>query len=450
MHERSVFSTLLKIGLPAAIGLFFNTMLNVVDTYFAAKSSTLALAAMSLSFPLFLFIVAISEGLSTAASALISYHHGQNNIKEARKMGAQVLVYGVFSSVVLTVFGVIFSEKLFILLGASDSYLSLARAYMDPIFLGSALFVFSSAINGILLAKGDARPLRDTLIASFFLNCLLDPWFLYGGFGLPAMGLKGIALATLVSKAFALVYLVFVLWHRYNLVDKNLRDYIPVWADMGRIFLQQVPAALNTLTIALGLFVANYFLKPFGQEATAAYGASLRIEQIFLLPIVGIQVATVSVVGHSYGARDFSRIRQTFFCALAISLFIATIGAFMLYTIPEVLLGAFTEDRQVVLIGSAYLKIASLISWAYILGGISLSVLQGIHKPLFPIVNGLFRQFIGRVFLIQWMLIVFAGGIKGIWWGIFFSNWIFSLIAILYMAWRLSSVQKSLAPATSF
>ena len=144
------------LAVPSSIGLFYQTMYNVVDSVYAGKISTLALAALGLSFPVFLVIIATSGGLSRGASALISNAIGAGDGDRQRAYATQALSVAIVISVLLTGAGFLLAEPLFRLIGASGEYLQVALAYMIPVFCGAVFFVLINLCNAILVASGDS------------------------------------------------------------------------------------------------------------------------------------------------------------------------------------------------------------------------------------------------------------------------------------------------------
>ena len=173
------------IAVPASIGFFFNTMYNVVDTYYGGQLSTDALAALSLSFPVFFMIIALGSGIATGTTALISNSIGEGDREKASEYIGQAISFTILIGIVMTVVGLLISPGLFKILGARDQYLDLGLSYMNVILLGTVFFLLIYTFNAILNAQGDARTFRNYLIGGFFLNIILDPWFMYGGFGIP-------------------------------------------------------------------------------------------------------------------------------------------------------------------------------------------------------------------------------------------------------------------------
>lgn len=435
LTKGSIPKLIRKIAIPASIGFFFNTMYNVVDTFYAGLLSTEALSAMSISFPVFFIILAFGSGISTGASALISNSLGEKNEKKARLYTAQSTSFGLILSVILTIIGLYVAPTLFRILGAEGSYLDLSLSYINVIFFGTVSIVMVHVLNSALISIGDTKTLRNILIIGFFMNLVLDPWFMFGGFGLPAMGLAGIALATVIiiaCQVFIILYKVI----KSGLLNKDSwRLLMPQKKTYIDISKQGVPASLNMMTVAIGIFVITFFLSKFGKEAVAAYGISTRIEQIALLPIIGLNMATLSLVGQNNGAKLFDRVKETIRRAQKYGLIIVTFGAFLMAVFATQLMKIFTDDAAVIEIGIVALYVAALTTWSYLILFLNTSALQGLKKPMYAIYIGLFRQIVAP--LIVFSLLTPFMGIYGIWWGVFGINWIAAIITLIYVRYVL-------------
>ncbi|MBC8019529.1 MAG: MATE family efflux transporter, partial [Verrucomicrobia bacterium] len=280
-----------RLAIPAGTGFFFNTMFNVVDIWYGGRLSTTALAAMSLSFPVFFILLAIGTGVSTGATALIGNALGRGERDEARQYVLQALSFALLNALALTALGLVFLPSIFRFMGAQGEYLSLATSYMNVIFIGAPFFLLNFVMSAILNSHGNTITYRNFLISGFFLNLILDPWFMYGGVGIPAMGLPGIAFATISIQCIGNFYL-FSRLARTGAVERfTLRELRPRWRYYRELFGQGLPAAMNMLTVTLGIFVITWFVGKFGQEAVAAYGIATRVEQIALLPVMGLNIS---------------------------------------------------------------------------------------------------------------------------------------------------------------
>ena len=419
-----------KIAVPASVGFFFHTMYNVVDTYYAGFISTEALAALSLSFPLFFIILAMSSGVSTGTTALISNALGEGDKEKAKDYAAQAVSFGVLLSVVLTILGLALSPSLARLLGASGSYLGITLSYINVIFYGTVTFVLIQTFNSSLVATGDTKKLRNYLIIGFFLNLVLDPWFLFGGFGLPSLGFAGIALATIIIQLLGAIYIGWSVVKLGMLSKDFWKRMIPRKQLYLDIASQGFPASMNMMTVAIGIFVITYFVSWFGQNGVAAYGIAVRIEQIALLPTVGLHIAALSLVGQNNGAKKNSRIMETYKKTVTYGLYTVTIGYVLVALFARQLMQLFTAEAEVVSVGVQYLHIALFISWSYVLLFVTISALQGMKKPMIAIGIGIYRQIAAP--LIAFPVLASFFGLPGIWWGIFIISWSAALITVWY------------------
>ena len=320
-----------QLAIPASIGMFFNTMYNVVDTYYAGQLSTDALAALSLTFPIYFTLLAMGMGFSTGATALMGNALGRKDRAEAALTASQGLILSILLTVVVVVTGFLTAPSLFRLLGASDQYLQLCLDYIHVIFIGSGMTLFVFMFNGILNSQGDTHSYRDYLIVATVANILLDPWFMYGGFGVPAMGVKGIAVATVLVQVFGFFFLGWRARRTGLLFRSNGARWTPDRRVLRAIIGQGVPASLNMMTVALGIFIITYFLSEFGQKTVAAYGAATRIEQIVLLPALGLNVAALTLAAQNSGAGYFDRVRSTVRYALSYGAGVMVLGAAIVF-----------------------------------------------------------------------------------------------------------------------
>jgi putative MATE family efflux protein len=440
------------ISIPASIGFFFNTMFNVIDTYFAGLISTQALAALSLSFPVFFIIISIGSGISTGTTALIATALGEKNIIHAKMFAIQGITFGLLLSVVVTAIGILVSPPLFSLLGAAGPYLDLCLVYMDTIFLGSVFFIMNYMLNSILNAQGDTVSFRNFLIAGCFLNMALDPWFIYGGLGVPAMGVKGIALATVFAQMFGNLYLGYKVSLSGLSCDSCLSEFIPKVDAFRKIAGQGFPSSLNSISVGLGIFVITYFISVFGKEAVAAYGVATRVEQIILMPTIGLSIATVTMVAQNNGARQYRRIFQTIDTALKYGGVFMAFGTIALLVCAGTLMQLFTSDQQVIATGTQYLRISAFILYAYVILYVNVSALQGMRKPAYGLYIGAIRQIVLPVVIFPFFSKLLGFGLTGIWLGIFVINWSAAIFTFFYTRVYLKrefSIQQGHTPVSS-
>jgi putative MATE family efflux protein len=408
-------------------------MYNVVDTYFSGLISTEAQAAMSLSFPVFFVIIAFGSGISSGVTTLIAHALGEGKKEEAKEFAVQGFSFGILMSVVITIAGFLSAPSLFRLLGASDQYLQYAMAYISVIFAGAIFFVLAFICNAILSAVGDTKAFRNFLIAGFFVNFIFNYWFMYGGLGVPAFGIAGIALGTIVVEFFGVMYLVRKVMHTGLISRDFVHHLLPKWSVYRKIAGQGLPASLGMMTVGIGIFVITYFISGFGKVQVAANGIATRIEQIALLPLIGINIAVLTLVGQNRGAGKMDRVMEVIKKSIKYAVLIATIGAGFVVIFSGSLMDLFTNDSEVIMAGTKYLHIAGFMMWAYAILFITDSVFRGIKKPIFSLWLGLFRQMIAPATIFGLAVYVFHVDIISIWWGLFAIVWFSALLSLWYL-----------------
>jgi len=435
-----------QIAVPASVGFFFNTMYNVVDTFFAGLDSTDALAALAVSFPIFFIIIALGAGIGQGSTALIANAAGAGDLEQAHHLSLQSVSFGVLFSVPLTVFGLWSAPFLFRFLGAEDRHLALSLAYMNTILSGLVFFLLQSILNATLQAQGNTRTFRNVLMAGCLANLILDPWFMFGGLGLPALGIRGIALATVVIQVAGSIYMLHQVRHtrlwrgwRWSWLKPNAKLYRDI-AGQG------FPASLNMLTVALGIFVITWFVGRFSKEGVAAYGIATRIEQIFLLPTIGLNIAILSLTGQNNGAGQFDRIRQAYRTSLKYGLTMMLAAGVIVFLGGGRMMAWFTSDPLVIDIGAEYLRVASITLCSYVILFQTVFMLQGLKKPIYGLYVGVYRQIIAP-FAVFWLLAFHLDWkLQGIWWGIFLVTWSAALFMLWFGAWKLRRVEQGLVP----
>ncbi len=434
-----------RLALPAAVGFFFNTMYNVVDTYFAGRWSTDGLAALSLTFPVFFSLIAMGSGFSTGATALIGHALGRDDRREASLIAAQGLVLGLLLSVLIMVTGYCAAPSLYRLLGAEGDYLQLCLEYLHVILLGCGFILAFYMLNGVLNALGDTAAFRDYLMIATALNIALDPWFMYGGLGMPPLGVRGIALATILVQSGGVVFLGRRVWKTGMLWRSTGAAWRPDGRILGAIVGQGIPASLNMMTVAVGVFIITYFLGRFGQQTVAAYGAATRIEQIILLPVLGLNVAALALISRNAGAGRLDRVVRTVRTCLGYGMVAIGAGSVLMYLGAELLMARFSRDPEVVAIGAHYLRIAAGAEFAYVVLFVNTSLLQGLKKPAWSLLIGLLRQIIAPVLVFSLTTGALGWGRDGVWWGIFCIAWLAAGGSVLIGRGRVRAVRREMA-----
>lgn len=434
-----------RIAVPASLAFFFNTMFNVVDTFYAGRLATTSLAALSLSFPMFFILLSVGIGIQSGAGALMANALGAGQRQRAVALQLQAAVLAAIVTVALAIPLYLLLPAIFRFFGADGDVLAGGLRYMRPIVAGSILMVLTNTLNAGLQARGDTRTFRNLLIAISAANVALDPLFIF------VFGLRegGIALATIVLYGVGVLYIVERGRRQGVYEGAGWRDLMPNPRLLREVAGQSGPASLNYMIMTLGSFVINFYISRFGTAPVAAYGAALRVEQIALLPLLGINIALATLTGQNNGAGRLDRVEEAFRITLRYALIVA------LCILPPVLLAArpilllFTDSGEVVSIGRTYLLIQGVTFFSYIIINLSNSIVQGLKQPAMIMWVGLYRQVAAP--LVVFPLLAFRLGMeeRGVFWGLAVVNWSAALVSLAWARSRLGRAQVAATPTTA-
>jgi putative MATE family efflux protein len=424
-----------RIALPASVGMFFNTMFNFVDTYCAGLLGTDALAALSLSFPVFFLLLAIGSGLSQGTTALIANALGAKNPAQARQIFAQSLGFTFFAGLAVSGVGMWVSPALFRHLGAEGNYLQIAVSYIQTLLAGGVFFLLTMTLSSALNAQGETRVYRNFLIGGCLANLLLNPVLMWGWLGLRPMGVAGIALATVLVQFCGLLWLAHRVRSLELFRDLPVALFRPHYPTLRLVLFQSVPAALNMMTVALGIFVISWFVKHFGKEAIAASGIATRIEQVVLMPAIGLSTAILSIVGQNHGAGLPHRVREAWLTNIKYGAGLMFGGGVVLWGLRAPAMSLFTADPAVIAHGIHYLGFASATLAAYPILFVTVFMMQGLKRPAYGLWIGVYRQIAAPILVFYTLAFGFGMGLAGVWWGILCVTWSAALFA-LWWGWR--------------
>jgi len=437
-----IWLLLRKVTIPASVGSLFQTFYNLVDTWFAGRISAEAIGAIAKSFPIYFTIIAIGVGLSAGTNTLIGNNIGSKNIKKASLFIAQSIIYAIVLSILVTLFGLNVSDFLLSLMGADEEGIILSRKYLDIIFYGTIIVLIQISLNGTLNAQGDTKSYRNVLIFSFFLNIFLNPLFIFGYGFIPAFGISGLAIATVISQFVGLLYLAHKVYSCELKKYLKLQCFIPKYDLLKELLYQSTPVMFSMLFIGVGLFNILYFIGQFGDLATAGYGAALRIEQVFLLPVIGLNTAVLSIGGQNFGAKSYDRIRELYKKALLFGSSFMICAGIIIFFGAESLVSLFTDNSEAIYHGAIYLKVAALIGPIYPVFFITTAVFQAVKKPLYSLYLSILRL-TAFPFLSLWYVINIRGGdYEDIFYTIMATNWAMGIAVLIFIGYFLNNVFK--------
>lgn len=446
LTKDSLSSLLKKIAIPASIGTFFQTMYNLVDSKFAGLIAPEALTAIVKSFPLYLIIIAASVGISAGTTALISNTLGRKENKTASLLFGQSIIVALLVTVIVTVIGIASMKNILIILKSNDQIINYAIDYMKIIFSGSIVIFLLVTVNASLVSRGDTKSYRNVLIVSFFLNIFLNPLFIYGFYFIPALGISGIALATIVSELIGLIYIIY----RVNKTEIqkyiSFQCFIPKKKLISDILQQAIPSGLSMGMVGLGVFILIFLVSSYGDYTAGGYGTGVRFEQLFLLPILGLNTATLSLVGQNYGANNLNRVKEIYLLSLKYGVGLMIIGGLIIYITSPYVMMFFSSNEEIIFYGTTYLKIAAIAGPCYPIFYISSALLQGLKKPSHAMIINLLRMIFIPLVILAPAVLLFKISYIQMFTYLLMINYVFALMIFFYCKKKINRIIKNYNP----
>jgi putative MATE family efflux protein len=277
-------------------------------------------------------------------------------------------------------------------MGAYGQVLEYALEYTYIILLGIFPMLIGLGANAVLIALGDTKSYRNILIIGFVLNVILDPLFIHGFYFIPAFGISGVALATVIIQYITLVYMLYKLYKTELFELSSFFRNTPDLRVFKHLLKQAIPTSINMFLGSLGSIITMYFVSMYGFKAVAAFGIGYRVEQIILLPMLGLNTAVISIVSNNFGAKNFERIDEVIDKALKYGYIMSAIGVLLIALFGKYMIMVFDTDTEVVDIAYIYIIFESFIFFSFITLFISTSTLQGIKRPFIIPYVSFYRQ----------------------------------------------------------
>ncbi len=421
-----------KLAVPASVGTLFQTLYTIVDTFYAGKISPEALSALSKSFPIYFLIIATSIGVTVAGTSLIGSSIGEKNEKNVLSYFGNVIIYSIIISIVVSILGFAFGEKIFLLMNSSQEVTILGLEYINVIFLGTILFILVVALNSFLHAEGDTKTYRNVLIFSFFLNIILNPIFIFGFLFIPPLGITGIGIATLIAQFVSLLVILIKILNNQRIKKITLDHFKAKFFFLKNIFFQSMPITIAILGYSIAATIVFTYVGLFGEYAVAGYGSATRIEQVVLLPILGINTAIISIIAQNIGAKYYDRVEQSYFTSIKYGLFIMLIAGVVIFISADIVPKFFSSNPEVIMHGSMYLKISAFILPAYPIFFLSNGFFMALKKSEKAMINNIARNVIVPV-LSFYIAKYLNADFKTFFyiWAIF--QWLISLMLLFYV-----------------
>ena len=394
LGEEKISSLLWKLSLPATIGMLVNALYNVVDTIFIGYGvGPLAIGGLTIAFPIQMLVMAIAQMIGIGAASAISRSLGAGDKESADYYAGNSYSLIIILSLIFVGLSITFLDPLLRLFGASDTLLSVSS-------------------NNLIRAEGNAKVAMFTMLIGTVINIILDPIFIF----VFDMGIRGAALATIVSQFVTFLYVIKYMYSGKSMLNLKPHHFVLKFNYITEIITVGVPAFVRQVGGSLLAIILNNSLVFYGGDlAISAYGVINRVIMFIFMPMFGVVQGLQPIAGFNYGAKKYARVNEVIKLSIKSLVIYATLGSFIAFLFPEIIFRIFTNDAQVIDIGTGALKIIVLGLPVVGVQIVSSSIYQSLGKAKPALFLSLLRQIILFIPLVLILPRIGNLGIVGIW-----------------------------------
>ena len=436
-----VHQLLWKYALPAIIAMTATSLYNIVDTiYIGHGCGALALGALTVAKPFMDICAAFGSLVGVGASSLLAIYLGEKDYDRANRVLGNVIVMNVILSAIVMAAGLIWLDPILYAFGASEDTIGYAHEYMEIILYGNILTHIYFGLNAMLRSAGHPRFSMTATIVAVVLNIILDPIFIFG----LELGVRGAALATVISQAIA------VTWQVTKFFDKNelVRFHRGIWRLNKHITFRALAIGMSPFLYNIAhcfvVIIINNQLKNFGGDmAIASYGVINRLTFIFAMMVMGLNQGMQPIAGYNYGSKHFDRVLRSFYLTCAYATGVMGIAFILGECFPELMTRVFTHDET--LIARTIRPMRIICSTMLIIGFqmVTGNLFTSIGKAGKAIFLSLTRQVIYLIPLTLLLPMAFAEPLDGVWWSIPVSDTLSAITAVIVLLASRKKLQVS-------
>jgi len=431
LGKEAIFPLILKMSWPSIIAMTAMSLYNFIDTFWLARFSSQALAALTVCFPIQLIAAAIGIGTGIGAGSFSARMLGAGNHLEAQQAAGQTFFLSLFFGLISIIFVLLFGDSMLVFFGASDEILPLCHDYLYLIVY-STPFLFFAMMTAIML-RVEGRPLLSMyiVVTALISSAIIDPFLIFGIGPFPRMGIKGAAIATIIAQLIMFIFSLFFLQLKSSKLELKWEYTIPHIQIIKSIYSTGLPSMITNFIISLVLIVYNHVLADFGFQAIAAFGICFRVTGLATMVLFGIGAGLMPIVGFNAGARLFHRLRESVWVALKVSLYFSFASVIVLEMFSSYIVGLFSNDAILTEIAIPALRIhvAALIFSAPII--IYVNMFIGLGKGTLAMVILFIRDIL--VFIPLLVILPLFLGITGAWLALPLAN-AMELFLVVYLA----------------
>ncbi len=437
---------LVSMSVPIMISMLVQALYNIVDSIFVAKISENALTAVSLAFPLQSLMIAVGAGTGVGVNALLSKSLGEKEFERANKAAENGVFLAALSYLFFLLIGILGVHSFYQSQTTDAEIIAYGTDYLTIICVASMGIFAQLIFERLLQSTGKTFYTMITQGTGAIINIILDPIFIFGYFGCPAMGVKGAALATVAGQIVAGVMAILLNQKMNHEIRIRLRSFRPDAAIIGGIYKVGVPSIIMQAIGSVMVYGMNKILISFTSTATAVFGVYFKLQSFIFMPVFGLNNGMVPIIAYNYGAGNKDRLMKTVRLSMVYAVSMMLIGFTVFQIVPGQLLRLFEASAQMMEIGIPALR---TISISFLFAGfciICLSVFQALGNGIYSLLVAIARQLL--VLLPVAFFLSRFGNVNYVWWAFPIAEVVSVSLSLFFMVKMYRTVISQLQPRT--
>ncbi len=448
--EYKIPRAIAALAVPSMLGMLINIVYNLADTFFVGQTNNAnQVAAVSVSMPLFLLLLAVGNLFGVGGCAFVSRSLGEGNREKIKTISSFCIYGGIIVGVIMAVIFVAFRRPLLYVIGASDNTIDFACDYLFWIALGAPFSVTAIMTGNLIRGEGAAKQSMFGMIIGQVANIILDPIFILGtgdklfGISMPFgfdFGVAGAAMATVIGNILSVLYFLVYFLKGKSILSISPKRFSGKNGIAKGVVSVGMPAALNNLLMSLSNIVINMFLIKYGDSAVAAMGVALKANMLVTMLQIGLGQGIQPLVGYCYGARNFARMKSSIIFSMVCNILIGASVTVFYIVFREQVIRLFIDDARVVEYGVKMLTALMTPGFAIGIMFIINFAFQGMGKGIQSLILAVGRQ--GLVYLPVLIVMDKAVGLEGLIWAQPTADFVCIVVSIMMFAVTMKKLKK--------
>lgn len=420
MGSMNIKRLILTMSAPIVVSMMVQSLYNVVDSIFVAQISEEAITAVSMAFPFQQLMMSVGIGTAIGVNSLLARNLGAKQFSQVNKIANNGLLLAFLSFIAFFMMGLLLSDKLITIQTDNQEIISHGPVYLRICLMGSLGIFTHLMFERLLQATGKTMYTMIAQISGALMNIILDPIMIFGWFGMPAMGLAGAAIATVISQYIGALVVAYLCIRKEKDIDIGFRYMKPDFKIIRDIYAVGIPSIIMISISSVTIFSMNQILAKFSITAVALLGIYFKLQSFIFMPVFGLNNGIIPIVGYNYGAGNKERMRETIFLGMRYAVTIMLIGTLIMMVFPDKLLGMFNASDQMLDIGRVAFRIICISFPFAAISIISIGVFQAIGKGTLSMIISIIRQLVVLVPLAY--LFSLTGNLSMVWWSVIIAE----------------------------